>query len=115
MRCDNVLAQRRHDRGPWRQTENAKLDGAAKAFCTSRAMSSNSIGNAGESLFEEHKRPLCYLELWRELSIRPSKTECHPDDLDMQQNEAQDDCDELMKRCIEEREQMNDQLPHAAG
>lgn len=64
-----------------------------------------------ETMFEQHRRRLCYLERWRELAIRPMEHECFPLDLDLLHHHGQDDCDELMTRCLEARELMNQHLP----
>lgn len=37
--------------------------------------------------------------------------QCLPQDFDLLQNKGQDDCDELMRRCLEAREDMNNHLP----
>lgn len=67
-------------------------------------------GSTSSSLFEQHKRRLDYLELWRELAIRPSEHDCDPQDLGMFRR-TQDDCDELTKKCLEARRDMNDAFP----
>lgn len=71
---------------------------------------SNPNNNNDESMFEQHRQRLCYLEKWRELAVRPMHFECHEEDMDLMRAQ-QDDCEVLMNRCLEARERMNDSLP----
>jgi hypothetical protein len=71
-----------------------------------------SWGGSGK-LDPEHRaegRRLCQLERWRELAIRPTREECHEDDIDLLEQEV-DDCKELERRCTHARKSMNDNLP----
>lgn len=62
------------------------------------------------SSFEMHRRRLRYLDLWRELAIRPLRDECHAEDLPLLHAQV-DDCSELLKRCLHVRKLQNDSLP----
>ncbi|CAJ1954499.1 unnamed protein product [Cylindrotheca closterium] len=50
------------------------------------------------------------LEKWNELAIRPSSSDCHPDDMPLLEQEV-DDLQELQRRCSLVRQEMNDNLP----
>lgn len=55
---------------------------------------------------------LQYLELWRELGIRPDANACFPEDLEiLRWAEWEDDCVELGRRSLHCRESMNAVLP----
>lgn len=60
--------------------------------------------------FQEIKKRLEYLELWRELAIRPLEHDVHPDDLHMLEKEV-DDLKLLSKKCLQVRQDMNQNLP----
>ena len=62
--------------------------------------------------FDKWRRRLSQLERWYDLAIRPSMEDCHPDDKDLL-NHKVDDMDELKRRCISVRKEMNRNLvPH---
>jgi hypothetical protein len=60
--------------------------------------------------FERHFRRLEALERWRELAVRPSPEDCHPDEQSLLYKDI-DDCVELGRRCDHVRTLMNDNLP----
>lgn len=60
--------------------------------------------------FENLWLRLHYLEKWYGLAIRPSSSDCHPDDRHLLEQER-DDLEELQKRCFLVRQEMNDSLP----
>eukprot|EP00934_Nitzschia_sp_Nitz4_P003428 Nitzschia sp. Nitz4//scaffold26_size159584//25886//26617//NITZ4_002473-RA/size159584-processed-gene-0.181-mRNA-1//1//CDS//3329545028//3418//frame0 len=62
------------------------------------------------SMFERYFHRLDYLERWKELAIRPTKSELDIEDMDMQTQET-DDIALLQRRCLEVRSQMNAHLP----
>jgi SET domain len=70
---------------------------------------SNGILNPG-SRFDDFRRRLYQLERWRELAIRPTRHECHEEDIELLGLEV-DDCQELERRCLLVRTSMNDNLP----
>ena len=61
--------------------------------------------------FESRMRRLTYLELWRELAVRPAENACAEEDLDMLSGLVEDSLPNLERRCIEARRQMNEVLP----
>ena len=61
--------------------------------------------------FESRMRRLTYLELWRELAVRPAENACAEEDLDMLSGLVEDSLPNLERRCIEARRQMNEILP----
>jgi hypothetical protein len=63
-----------------------------------------------QSEFQRLSSRLEMLERWRELAIRPDKKEDWMEDSDLFNREI-DDCQELMRRCLEVRAQMNENLP----
>mmetsp|Transcript_14189 Transcript_14189/g.23660 ORF Transcript_14189/g.23660 Transcript_14189/m.23660 type:complete len:219 (-) Transcript_14189:53-709(-) len=63
------------------------------------------------SLFEPRRQRLAYLELWRELAVRPEKDACVEEDLDMLSGLIEDSLPNLERRCTEARKQMNEALP----
>lgn len=62
------------------------------------------------SLLETHQKRLEYLELWKELAIRPEQSDCHPQDFDLFFS-SQDDLRVLEQRCLEVRQEMNRFIP----
>ena len=65
----------------------------------------------GSKQFESRMRRLTYLELWRELAVRPAENACAEEDLDMLSGLVEDSLPNLERRCIEARRQMNEVLP----
>lgn len=64
----------------------------------------------GGRLFLSSKRRLDYLEIWRELGVRPSLEQCCVEDRELLNLEI-DNIAALSSRCIEARRLMNDALP----
>jgi len=62
------------------------------------------------TLFNQVSSRLEYLEKWREIAIRPTFEQCHQDDYDML-NQTLDDLNELTKRCLAVRHELNLSLP----
>lgn len=60
--------------------------------------------------FEQLRSRLDYLELWKELAVRPMIDECHEDDKDLLSNDD-DDLKLLSERCLAVRRLLNDSLP----
>ncbi len=60
--------------------------------------------------FEDVCQRLKYLEMWREIAVRPTIEKCHYHDKDLLNREL-DDLVELSKRCLDVRRQMNSILP----
>jgi len=64
--------------------------------------------------FDARQKRLRYLELWRELGIRPEPSDCDPADRDLLGKEGPDDLGELKARCLDARRLMNQALPTRA-
>ena len=62
------------------------------------------------SNFEQLSIRLNYLEKWREIAIRPTLEQCLENDKDLLVNDL-DNIEELSKRCLSVRRQMNAVLP----
>jgi len=60
--------------------------------------------------FDQTSLRLKYLEIWKEIAIRPTTEECHEDDKDLLSKQI-DDLTELSKRCLIARGQLNANLP----
>lgn len=60
--------------------------------------------------FHQIYNRLNYLELWKELAVRPTVEQCHDDDQDLLSSDA-DDLTLLSERCLAVRQQLNQSLP----
>jgi hypothetical protein len=66
---------------------------------------------ASNLLFDSRQQRLAYLELWRELAVKPTKDICADEDLDMLSGMVEDSLSNLERRCTEARKQMNAVVP----
>ena len=78
---------------------------------TCRAGQRGQMCKMTSNLFESRQQRLDYLELWRELAVRPEKEVCADEDLDMLSGVLEDSLSNLESRCYEARKQMNEALP----
>jgi len=62
------------------------------------------------SVFDQVSLRLRYLESWREIAIRPHPDECHEEDKEFLEKQM-DNLNDLSKRCLKVRDQMNAILP----
>ena len=65
---------------------------------------------ATDQTFESRQQRLAYLEIWRELGVRPGRNECKDEDHDLLLAET-DNLATLSIRCDEARKKMNEALP----
>jgi hypothetical protein len=66
--------------------------------------------NLGQPSFDDRQFRLGQLELWRELAVRPTRQDSHPDDWILL-DDAVDDLGALSEHCLVARALMNDLLP----
>ena len=66
--------------------------------------------NIADSSFDARRKRLDYLEIWRELGVRPGITECTEEDKALLSAKI-DDLGVLGVRCDEARKQLNDAIP----